>query len=332
MTETRAHWSDGVALGCLGVLAFSGTLPATRVAVPEFGPTIITLARIDIAAVLGLIALALTGALRWPERRHVPGILVTGLGLAVGFPLFVALAVEHVPASHGAIVVGLAPAATAVIAVIRTGERPSPRFWLGCAAGVTAVVAFAASRAGGLELADAWLAAAVLSVGIGYVEGGRVARELGGATTICWAMIALAPAAAIALIAAAATHDWDGIGWRAWTGLWYAGVVSMFVGSVAWYRGLAAGGIARIGQLNLAQPLLTVVWSALLLGERITWSVPVTAVVVLLAMTVCIKSRTTVGPASSAGPTSSPPTPSPAASAPGGRRTGGRGTGGSSRR
>lgn len=288
---TRGHWSDGLALGCVGVLAFSGTLPATRVAVPAFGPTLITLARIDIAAVLGLVALAAMGALRWPERRHVPGILVTGLGLAVGFPLFVALAVEDVPASHGAIVVGLAPASTAVIAVIRTGERPPPRFWVGCAVGMIAVLVFASTRGGGLQLADAWLAAAVLSVGIGYVEGGRVARELGGTTTLCWAMIALAPAAAGALVVAATSHDWSDPGWRAWTGFWYAGVVSMFVGSIAWYRGLAAGGIARIGQLNLAQPLLTVVWSALLLGERITWSVPATAVVVLAAMAVCIKSK-----------------------------------------
>jgi drug/metabolite transporter (DMT)-like permease len=296
MTAER-RWSDGLALGSLGVLAFSGTLPATRVAVPDFGPAIITLARIDIAAVLGLFTLALTGGLRWPERRHAPGILATGLGLAVGFPLFVALAVEQVPASHGAVVIGLAPASTAVLAVIRAGERPPPRFWLACAVGVAAVTAFAASRGGGVQLADAWLAAAVLSVGIGYVEGGRVSRELGGTTTLCWAMIALAPFAALVLLFEASTHAWEGIGWQAWTGFLYAGIVSMFLGSVAWYRGLAAGGIARIGQLNLAQPLLTLVWSALLLGEHITWAVPITAVVVVLSMAVCVMSRVVPGAA-----------------------------------
>jgi drug/metabolite transporter (DMT)-like permease len=285
------RWSDGLALGSLGVLAFSGTLPATRVAVPDFGPAIITLARIDIAAVLGLLTLALTGALRRPERRHLPGILATGLGLAVGFPVFVALAVEHVPASHGAVVIGLAPASTAVLAVIRTGERPPPRFWLASSMGVAAVVAFAASRGGGVQLADAWLLAAVLSVGIGYVEGGRVSRELGGTTTLCWAMIALAPLAAPVLVVEASAHAWEGIDWQAWTGFLYAGIVSMFLGSVAWYRGLAAGGIARIGQLNLAQPLLTLVWSALLLEEHFTWVVPITAIAVMLSMAVCVKSR-----------------------------------------
>jgi drug/metabolite transporter (DMT)-like permease len=288
-------WRTGLVLGSLGLLAFSGTLPATRLAVPVFGPTILTTSRIEIATVLGVVTLCFIRGRVWPYRSELLGILWTGLGLAVGYPFFVALALERVPSAHGAVVVGLAPAATAIISVVRTGERPPWRFWIGCGAGVSAVAAFAIYQGGGrLELADGWLVAAMLSVGFAYVEGARVSREFGGTATLCWAMIMLAPFAAIPLCIQVQAHAWGAIPWPAWAGFWYAGVVSMFLGSVAWYRGLAAGGIARIGQLNLAQPLLALLWSAILLGERITWPFVVTAIIVIAAMAVCIKSRIAV--------------------------------------
>lgn len=287
------RWRDGLLAGGLGVLAFSGTLPATRAAVPFFGPTIITGARIEIAAVLGVLALVLTQRWRLPSRRHWPGILWTGLGLAVGYPLFIALALERVSSAHGAVVIGLAPAATALIAVIRAHERPPWRFWIACLLGTGAVVVFVVHQgSAAVDLADGWLVLAMLSVGLAYVEGGRVSRELGGATTLCWAMIALAPAVAVPLGLAVWTRDWPApIPAEAWAGLCYAGIVSMFLGSVLWYRGLAAGGIARIGQLNLIQPLFALLWSALLLGERVTAVAVVCAIVVIAAMAVCIRSR-----------------------------------------
>jgi drug/metabolite transporter (DMT)-like permease len=284
-------------MGGLGVLAFSGTLPATRIAVPAFGPAIITGARIEIAAVLGLLTLALTRQWRLPDRRHWPGILWTGLGLAVGYPLFIALALQHVPAAHGAVVIGVAPAVTAVIAVIRASERPPLTFWMGCLLGIGAVLVFAVRQGGGsLHLADGWLVLAMLSVGIAYVEGGRVSRQIGGMTTLCWAMIALAPIVAVPLGVAVWSHGWhEPIPPAAWAGFWYSGVVSMFLGSAAWYRGLAAGGIARIAQLNLAQPMLALLWSALLLGESVTNETLLFAAVIVAAMVTCIRSRVTPG-------------------------------------
>jgi drug/metabolite transporter (DMT)-like permease len=274
------------------MLAFSGTLPATRLAVPGFGATVLTCGRIVMAAVLCAITLQLMRRWAIPRVRHIAGIALTGIGLAVGYPLFVALAVEHVPASHGAVVIGLAPAATAILSVIRTGERPPPRFWMASTTGVTAVALFAIWQGGGRVVpADGWLLAAALSVGVGYVEGGRVSRELGGTVTLCWAMILLFPLAAIVLIVVAIGRDWPAIPIQAWAGFAYAGVVSMFLGSVAWYEGLAAGGIARIGQLNLVQPLVALGWAALLLGEQVSWPFFMTAIVVLLCMAVCIRAR-----------------------------------------
>jgi drug/metabolite transporter (DMT)-like permease len=287
-----ARWSDGLLAGSLGVLCFSGTLPATRLAAPVFGSGVVTFARIDIAAALGLVVLLVTGRLHLPERRHLARLVVAGLGLAVGFPLFLALAVEKVPASHAAVVVGLTPAATALVALLRTAERPGPLFWAGCVLGLAAVVFFTVSQGGGrLELADVWLFAAVLSSAIGYVEGGKLSREMGSTPMLCWAMLILAPLAAVGLAVSLALHPIGAVPLGAWAGFAYVGTVSMFVGGVVWYRGLARGGTARIGQLTLAQPLLALAWSALLLHEQITWTVGATAVVVVISVTLCVNSR-----------------------------------------
>ena len=303
----RARWTDGLLLGAAGVIGFSGTAPATRVAVPAFGPVTLTFARIVIAAVLGTVTLAAGGWLRWPGRRHLAGLLAMGLGLAVGYPLFLALAEQKVPASHAAVDIALVPAATAVLSAARNSERLPRPFWLACLAGLAAVTGYAATSGGAsARTGDLWLAAAVLSCAVGYVEGARVARRIGAIPALCWAMLLLAPAAAPLLAAAALTRPATPIPASAWAGLGYVGVISMFAASLAWYRGLAAGGTARIGQLNLAQPFLAVGWSALLLGEHLTWAVPVTAAIVLCCMAVCLRSAPahgqTVPPAASQNP------------------------------
>jgi len=136
----------------------------------------------------------------------------------------------------------------------------------------------------------------MLSVGVAYVEGGKVSREFGGTATLCWAMIVLAPFSATPLIVAVDSRAWQEIPRQAWAGFGYTGVISMFLGSVAWYRGLAVGGIARIGQLNLVQPLLALFWSAILLNEQITWPFVLTAIIVISAMGICIKSRVATAP------------------------------------
>jgi drug/metabolite transporter (DMT)-like permease len=283
----------GVAWGSAGVLCFSGTAPATRVAAPAFGPETLTFARIVIAAGLATGALLLMRDPPRPSRADVPALLVMGMGLAIGFPLLLALAVERVPAAHGAVVIGVVPAATAALSVLRTSERPPALFWLGCAGGLAAVLGFAIGQGGGrLATADAWLLAAVASCAVGYVEGGRLAGRIGAVSALCWAVVLLTPVALVGLWVSTGGRSFAHVDAGAWAGLIWAGVMSMFAGSIAWYRGLATGGIARIGQLNLVQPLLAIAWSALILGEHIDAVVPVTAIAVLAAMAVCLRSRT----------------------------------------
>lgn len=277
-----ASWRkvESLLMGALGVLGFSLTLPATRAAVPELGGIVVGLGRAVVAALLAALLL-LASQERPPERRYWPGLAVVALGVVIGFPLCSALALEHLPAAHGAVVVGLLPAATAVMAVLRADERPSIAFWLGCGAGVIAVLLFAATQgAGHLQGPDLLLLAAVLLGALGYAEGGRLSRKLGGWRVICWALILAAPVITLPVALSIIRHGLSA-GLGAWLGFAYLSSVSMFLAFFAWYRGLALGGVARIGQIQLLQPVLTMIWAVLLLGEQVN---PQTVIASLLVI------------------------------------------------
>ncbi|SCL44385.1 Permease of the drug/metabolite transporter (DMT) superfamily [Micromonospora citrea] len=292
-----ADRSAGLALGALGVLAFSMSLPMTRVAVQELDPWFVAFGRAVGAALLAWAYLRFTGAPR-PDRSQWRRLTIVALGVVVGFPLFTSLALTTHTSAHGAVVIAVLPAMTAVFAVLRAGERPSPLFWFASIGGLLAVLAFlflSGTVGGALSPADLHLLAAVALCGLGYAEGGALARELGGARTICWALLLSLPVTLPVTVVATATHP-PRADAAAWVAFGYLTAVSMFLGFFAWYAGLARGGIARIGQIQLAQPVLTLAWSALLVGEVVTASSVGAAFVVLGCVVLTQRSRGAVAP------------------------------------
>lgn len=276
MDKTTEGWFNGF----LGVLIFSGSLPATRVAVADFDPVFLTVARATIAGLLAAFLLVALGQKR-PERDDLVPLVIVSLGVVVGFPLLTALALEHVTAAHSIVFVGLLPLATAIFGVIRGGERPRPLFWLfsglgsALVAGFAAVQGFSASPKG-----DLLMLTAIIACGLGYAEGAKLSRKLGGWQVICWALVLSLPVMG-ALALATLPASWNGIGEPAWIGLAYVSLFSMLIGFVFWYRGLALGGIAGVGQLQLLQPFFGLALAALLLGEPVSMlMVAVTAAVV----------------------------------------------------
>ena len=281
----------GLAWGGLGVLAFSLSLPTTQVAARELGPVFATAGRAVAAAALAAAYLAWRRA-RLPRRSALPGLLLVAGGVVVGFPLFTALALERTDSAHGAVLVGLLPAATAVLGVLRTGERPSRSFWVACAAGALSVAVFAVVRGAGLPTpADGLTLLAVLAAAVGYAEGARLAPLLGSDQVICWALLLSLPLAVPVLVldAVATTPSAGTAGWGCFA---YTAAISMFLGFFAWYRGLALGGVAKVSQVQLAQPLLTVAASVVLFGQRLDPAVLVAALAVLGC--VAAAQRTTV--------------------------------------
>lgn len=254
------------------MVAFSFTVPLTRVALGGLDPLFIGAGRAVVAAALAAGALALTRQ-RLPRGRQWLRLAIVAGGVVAGFPLLTSYALREVPAAHGAVVIAMLPAATAVVAVLRTGERPRRSFWVYAALGALAAVGFAMLQGGGaghLQRADVLLVLAVLACAVGYAEGGVISRELGSWQTISWALVLAAPAM-LTLVATSVRTAPPSATPTQWLCFAYLACVSMFLGFFAWYRGLAIGPMAQVSQVQLAQPVLTITWAGLLLGERITW-------------------------------------------------------------
>lgn len=269
MDEARSV--EGWGSGLLGVIIFSGSLPATRVAVADFSPLFLTSVRAVIAAVLGAGLLVLLKQAR-PKRQDILSLAIVALGVVIGFPLLTALALQHITSAHSIVFIGLLPLATAIFGVLRGGERPKLPFWLFSCFGSATVIAFALSNGGSGSLTgDLLMVAAVVLCGLGYAEGAKLSRELGGWQVISWALVLAAPLM-LALTIMTLPAAQSGIGAPAWISLAYVSVFSMLVGFVFWYRGLALGGIAGVGQLQLLQPFFGLALAGLLLGEPVAWT------------------------------------------------------------
>ena len=262
-------------LGVIGVLIFSATLPMTRLAVMDLHPVFIAFGRATIAGAGALILLAWRRP-PWPTPRQWRLLLETGIGVVIGFPVFSSVAMRYLPASHGAIVVGVAPLATAVAAVLFARERPSGGFWICALSGTALVTAYAVSEAGGLTWGDGALLIAVALGALGYARGGYLSRDMDGDVVISWALVMFLPLN-IAVTAWAVLDGWaffvaaKDIQLVSWLAFLYVGLFSMWIGFFFWYRGLAVGGVARVGQTQLLQPFFTVLIAALMLGEGLTW-------------------------------------------------------------
>jgi len=279
-------------LGFIGVLGFSFSLPATRLAVEDLDPAVVGLGRAVVAGLLAATWLALSRQ-PLPSRDQRRRLALVSLGVVLGFPLLTSIALRDLPAAHAAVIVGILPAATAVAAVIRAGERPSRGFWAAGVGGLVAALGFAAAQGAGTPQAgDLLLLAAVALCALGYAEGAVLARDLGGARTISWALVLSLPVTVVGTALAAATAD-GGLsgGPVAWLGFAYVALISMFLAFFAWYAGLARGGVAKIGQVQLSQALLTLGWSALLLGEEVDALTLLAAVAVLACVVLTQRSR-----------------------------------------
>jgi drug/metabolite transporter (DMT)-like permease len=283
----------GTALAFLGVLAFSGSFPATVYAMQGFDPWLVAIGR---ALLAGIVALVCLKALRLPlipPRRHWRVYAVMSLGVVFGFPVFSGLAL-HLGAgtSHAAVVIGLLPAATAACAVMRAGERPRPLFWVACTAGAAAITAFTlTSGETSATWSDLLLVGALLSAAVAYTEGGTLSRTTPGWQVISYTVVLSLPLTAPITVALALTTPMTPTP-VSLAGFAYTGLISMFLGFFPWYAGLARGGIARAGQTQLVQPLLTLVWAWFLMGERFGAATVVAALAVLACVAITQRART----------------------------------------
>jgi drug/metabolite transporter (DMT)-like permease len=261
--------NKGMLLGLIGVTLFGLTLPATRMALESFHPIFIATGRALLATVLAVIYLV-AGKHRRPTLHEFKYLLLVVLGVAIGFPVFTALAMQRVDASHGGVMLGIMPLTTAACAALLFKERPSPGFWLMALLGSALVIIFSLTRGNGsLHWADLSLLLAVVTGSLSYATGGYLARSLGGLQVISWTLVIATPF----LIGPAlwfAPSSWQATN-AAWIGFFYVALISQYLAFLPWFKGLSLGGIARVGQTQLLQPFITIIASAWLISERVDW-------------------------------------------------------------
>ncbi len=273
-TTGLSNETTGMLLGLVGVIIFSLTLPFTRIAVAELDPAFIAFGRAVVAALLAGVWLRWNGA-SWPPRAALLPLAVVSGGCIIGFPWLSSIAMRTLPAAHGAVMAGLLPLATAVCSALRGHEKPSLGFWLMALTGSSLVIGFALHKSGGsFHPADLAMLGAVLLAGAGYAEGGRLAQSMGGQQVISWALVLSLPLLLPLTLYLCWAHagEFGAVGARSWCAFAYVSALSMFIGFFFWYRGLAKGGIARVGQVQLVQPFLTQLGAWVLLGEALEWS------------------------------------------------------------
>jgi len=279
MDDTKSGW----VFGFIGVAIFSGSLPATRVAVGEFDPIFLTVARAAIAGGFALLLLVLLPQKR-PERADFIPFLIVAFGVVVGFPLLTALALQHITSAHSIVFIGLLPLSTAIFGVLRAGDQPHAAFWVFSVAGGGLVAGFALFQDQSASFAgDFLMFMAIIVCGLGYAEGGKLARKLGGWQVISWALVLSLPIM-FPLALYLRPPSFAGIATPAWIALGYVSLFSMLIGFVFWYRGLAQGGIAAVGQLQLLQPFMGLILAATLLQEQVSWPMMMVCIAVVLCV------------------------------------------------
>ncbi len=283
ISKVQENTANGWLNGFIGVVLFSGSLPATRMAVFAFDPVFLTLARASIAGLLALLTLVIFKEKR-PEKKQLGSLGIVAIGCVVGFPLLSALALQHITSAHSIVFIGILPVSTAVFGIIRGGERPKPIFWLFSALGSLLVIGYALAQ--GLTaspLGDVLMILSVILCGLGYAEGAKLTKTLGGWQVISWALVLSSPIMLpLAFIYMPPSFNEVTIG--AWGSLAYVSLFSMFIGFVFWYKGLAQGGTATIGQLQLLQPFFGLALAAWLLHEQVSIGMLAVTVGVILCV------------------------------------------------
>jgi drug/metabolite transporter (DMT)-like permease len=281
--QRKTREKFGLLLGLVGVICFSLTLPSTSIAVEYFGTTVVGLGRTVVAAIIVAVVLIVRKE-KLPSPRQFKSLFIVAFGAVLGFPLLTSWAMESLPVSHVAVEVALLPLATTGFAMFRAGEIPSLKFWISSVVGSLAVIMYAFHLGfGQLQLADLALLAAVLILGLSYAEGGRLAKELGSWQVIAWAIMIGAPFFIIP-VGLNLTTEMIHAPLQAWVSFIYLAVVSQFLAYVAWYSGMAMGGIARVSQIQYLQPFFMILFATVFLDESITFFTLAIAVIVVFSV------------------------------------------------
>ncbi len=233
-------WS-GWLHGLLGVIIFSGSLPATRLAVQDMDPLLLTFLRASIA---GLLAVALLVGFRQKRPRLARACVPDHrlIWVVLGFPLLTALALQHITSAHSIVFIGLLPLMTALFGVLRGGDARGGFLDLFAAGQPAGGGIRPDAKCGGLTQRRSADAGGGYRLRPRLCGRAKLTRELGGWQVICWALVIALPLMLPASLLVQPA-SWHAISASSWAALGYVSLFSMLIGFIFWYKGLAAGGM-----------------------------------------------------------------------------------------
>lgn len=270
--------NKGFIFGFIGILIFSLTPPATKIALGfnnnALTPEFITFGRSALAGTLSLIYL-FSSKKKIPNIKYFFNILIIAISLTVGFPLFLSLGLTHSTSTHAAVILTLMPLITAMFASFYFKKKASLGFWICAIIGCLVVIIYTLIRGrtddGFIELsyADILFFISAIAGAAGYVFGAKLTKIMGSVDVISWALAFAFPFHLILAIYYFPTKE---ITMISWLGFLYVSLFSQWIGFFAWYKGLNLGGSVRVSQIQLLMPFLTFIFSIFLLNEILDFS------------------------------------------------------------
>lgn len=295
MKQTKV---TGYTLAAIGMLFFSFTLVAVKLGLESFTPTVMSFGRVIPVSIVCVIALKMSGKSLLPPREDLHKVLGLTIGVVIAFPAITSFSLQHVTAGEAGIIGALGPIIAAALAVLYGHKHPGKQFWYAAAVGTAATIAFALTRglgAGGAESLF-WYAALLVSVSLwswGQVTGGTLTNKHHSIHILAWAILLGTPLnAAIAgydLLVANPMTVWPT--WSAWFGFLFVAFMSMFLTFYIWYAAMDRIGAVKTTVLQLAQPIMTLLWGIWLIGEKASLDTWIAALVIMVAVAYTQRAR-----------------------------------------
>ena len=267
--------NKGFIFGFVGILIFSLTPPATKIALgPDnnaLTPEFITFGRSALAGIMSLMYLFFFKKKK-PSVKYIFNISIVALSLSIGFPLFLSLGLIHSTSTHAAVILTLMPLMTAVFASFYFKQKASLGFWICAIIGCIVVIIYTLIHGQSnnqiieFSYSDILFFISVIAGATGYVFGAKLTKIMGSVDVISWALALAMP---FHLALAIYYFPIKEIPTISWIGFLYAALFSQWIGFFAWYKALDLGGAVRVSQIQLFMPFLTFFFSIILLGETL---------------------------------------------------------------
>jgi drug/metabolite transporter (DMT)-like permease len=272
------------------MLMLSFTLIGLKLGLESFSPIVMSFGRVIPASILALVALKTSGVKLFPPREDLGRVLGLTIGVVMAFPAITAFSLEHISPGEAGVIGALGSIITAALSVLYGHKHPGRMFWIASAAGTVAAIGFAITRSADnpAQVDIVWYSLMFVAVLLwcwGQVTGGTLTGKHHSIHILAWAILIGTPINAtitgLDLLLNPIT-TWPTA--QAWFGFLYVSLISMFLVFFVWYAAMDRIGMVKTSQLQLVQPIVTLIVSMILFAEVVPFSTWLFAALIIAAV------------------------------------------------